>query len=122
MTACNFNPDATKDNGSCKPAKDGFDCSGNKLVSACNMNDLLSLAGSHFQCTLALLGVQNPCSCLCTFAESDMRRFTSCAFGDSNLNIRAQWQVCKARNPRCGRGDVVVVHGRRHLRQSALSG
>ena len=33
MTACNFNPDATKDNGSCKPAKDGFDCSGNKLAA-----------------------------------------------------------------------------------------
>ena len=31
MNSCNFNPDATKDDGSCKPAKDGFDCGGNKL-------------------------------------------------------------------------------------------
>ena len=31
MGACNYNPDATKDDGSCKPAKDGYDCKGNKL-------------------------------------------------------------------------------------------
>ena len=31
MNACNYNPDATKDDGSCKPAKDGFDCKGTKL-------------------------------------------------------------------------------------------
>ena len=33
MSACNFNPDATKDGGSCKPAKDGFDCNNNKLAA-----------------------------------------------------------------------------------------
>ena len=33
MSACNFNPDATQDDGSCKPAKDGFDCKGNKLAA-----------------------------------------------------------------------------------------
>ena len=33
MTACNYNPKATKDDGSCKPAKDGFDCKGNKLAA-----------------------------------------------------------------------------------------
>ena len=33
MRSCNYNPAATKDNGSCKPAKDGFDCSGNKLAA-----------------------------------------------------------------------------------------
>ena len=31
MRACNYNPDATKDDGSCKAAKDGFDCNNNKL-------------------------------------------------------------------------------------------
>ena len=36
MTACNYNPDATKDDGSCKPAKDGFDCKGNKLAAGTN--------------------------------------------------------------------------------------
>ena len=32
MTACNYNPDATKDDGSCTPAKDGYDCNNNKLA------------------------------------------------------------------------------------------
>ena len=36
MTACNYNPDATKDDGSCQPAKDGFDCKGNKLATGTN--------------------------------------------------------------------------------------
>ena len=36
MTACNFNPNATKDNGSCTPAKDGFDCHNNKLEADMN--------------------------------------------------------------------------------------
>ena len=36
MTACNFNPDATKDDGSCKPAKDGFDCNGKALAADIN--------------------------------------------------------------------------------------
>ena len=31
MSACNYNPDATKDDNSCKPAKDGFDCRNNAL-------------------------------------------------------------------------------------------
>ena len=31
MTACNYNPDATKDDRSCTPAKDGFDCNGKQL-------------------------------------------------------------------------------------------
>ena len=31
MSACNYNPEATKDDGNCKPAKDGFDCSGKAL-------------------------------------------------------------------------------------------
>ena len=36
MAACNYNPDATKDDGSCKPAKDGYDCKGNKLDADMN--------------------------------------------------------------------------------------
>jgi len=100
----------------CEPAGNSLHPGTPIRMHACNMKDLLGLAGSHFQCTLALLGVQDPCSCLCTFAESDIREFTSCAFGVSNLNLHAQWQACKAHNSRCGRGDVVVVHGR-HLRQ-----
>ena len=36
LAACNYNPDATKDDGSCKPAKDGFDCKGNKLGADMN--------------------------------------------------------------------------------------
>ena len=32
MTACNYNPDATQDDNSCTPAKDGFDCNNNKLA------------------------------------------------------------------------------------------
>ena len=36
MTACNYNPAATKDNGSCKPAKDGFDCKDKKLAADVN--------------------------------------------------------------------------------------
>ena len=31
MSACNYNPGATKDDGSCNPAKDGFDCNGKVL-------------------------------------------------------------------------------------------
>ena len=31
MSACNYNPEASKDDGSCKPAKDGFDCNGKAL-------------------------------------------------------------------------------------------
>ena len=31
MTACNYNPDATNDDNSCTPAKDGYDCHDNKL-------------------------------------------------------------------------------------------
>ena len=31
MGACNYNPDATKDDGTCKAAKDGYDCQNNKL-------------------------------------------------------------------------------------------
>ena len=31
MSACNYNPDATQDDGSCTPAKDGFDCHDNAL-------------------------------------------------------------------------------------------
>ena len=31
MSACNYNPDATNDDGSCKQAKDGFDCGGKPL-------------------------------------------------------------------------------------------
>ena len=34
MGACNYNPDATKDDGSCKPAKDGYDCNGKQLDAA----------------------------------------------------------------------------------------
>ena len=36
MSACNYNPDATKDDGNCKPAKDGFDCNGNQLSPSTN--------------------------------------------------------------------------------------
>ena len=36
LTACNYNPDATKDDGSCKPAKDGFDCTGKALAADVN--------------------------------------------------------------------------------------
>ena len=36
MTACNYNPDATKDDGSCTPAKDGYDCNNNKLAPDIN--------------------------------------------------------------------------------------
>ena len=36
MDACNYNPDATKDDGSCKPATDGYDCAGNKLAADIN--------------------------------------------------------------------------------------
>ena len=32
MSACNYNPDATQDDGTCKPAKDGYDCNNNKLA------------------------------------------------------------------------------------------
>ena len=80
------------------------------------MNDLLRLAGSHYQCTLMLFGAANPCTCLCTFAESDMKKFTSCALvGGSSLNIYEQWQACRGKDQHCGGGGVVVVHGR-HLR------
>ena len=36
MSACNYNPDATVDDSSCKPAKDGFDCNNNKLAPDIN--------------------------------------------------------------------------------------
>ena len=36
MFACNYNPDATQDSADCEPAKDGFDCSGNKLAAGTN--------------------------------------------------------------------------------------
>ena len=36
LSACNFNPEATKDDGSCEAAKDGFDCKGNKLDADIN--------------------------------------------------------------------------------------
>ena len=32
MSACNYNPDATKDDASCTPAKDGYDCNNNQLA------------------------------------------------------------------------------------------
>ena len=31
VTACNYNPDATKDDGDCQTAQNGYDCKGNKL-------------------------------------------------------------------------------------------
>ena len=36
MSACNYNPDATQDDKSCTPAKDGFDCNNNKLAPDIN--------------------------------------------------------------------------------------
>ena len=36
MRSCNYNPAATKDDGTCQPAKDGFDCKGNKLAADTN--------------------------------------------------------------------------------------
>ena len=36
MSACNYNPDATKDDGSCTPASDGFDCHGNSMTADTN--------------------------------------------------------------------------------------
>ena len=33
-TACNYNPDATEDNGSCSYADAGYDCEGNCLNDA----------------------------------------------------------------------------------------
>ena len=79
----------------------------------CKINDLLSLAGSHMQCSMVLLGIATPCGCLCTFGESDMRKFQSCALGGGSLNAYEQWQDCKKHDQTCGNGGVVVVHGRR---------
>ena len=31
MNACNYNPDATKDDGSCTPATNGYNCKGKPL-------------------------------------------------------------------------------------------
>ena len=36
MSACNYNPGATKDDGSCNQAKDGFDCTGKQLTADVN--------------------------------------------------------------------------------------
>merc|ERR1712032_247105 len=36
MGACDYNPDATKDDGSCTPAKNGFDCKGHQLSADIN--------------------------------------------------------------------------------------
>ena len=33
MGACNYNPDATKDDGSCTTATNGFDCKGKHLTA-----------------------------------------------------------------------------------------
>ena len=33
VTACNYNPDATKDDGGCETAQNGYDCNGNKLTA-----------------------------------------------------------------------------------------
>ena len=61
------------------------------------------------------LGLATPCMCLCTFPESDIQQFKSCAFGlgGGSLNAYEQWQDCKKHDRNCGGGDVVVVHGRR---------
>ena len=62
---------------------------------ACRMNDL-GIIGSHFQCYSAILGMGTPCTCLCTFAEADVRTFTWCSLGgDKQLNLYQQWQACK---------------------------
>ena len=82
--------------------------------SACKMNDLLGIAGSHFECYRVMLGIDTPCSCLCTFAEADVRTFTSCSLGGAKqLNLHQQWQACRNTDKSCGKEDVVVVHGRR---------
>ena len=36
MSACNYNPNATKSDGSCIPAKEGYDCNNNKLAMDLN--------------------------------------------------------------------------------------
>ena len=36
MTACDYDPDATEDDGSCTPARNGYDCSGNQLAANAN--------------------------------------------------------------------------------------
>ena len=87
---------------------------------ACQMDDLRGVPGSHIECSPGeMMGTQDPtivCNCLCTFEESTIRGFTSCAFGAAGqVNGYEQWQVCKKMDHSCGEGGVVVVHGR-HLR------
>ena len=72
---------------------------------------------SHVECSLMALelGLATPCMCLCTFPESDIQKFKSCALGlgGGSLSAYGQWQDCKKHDRNCGGGDVVVVHGRR---------
>jgi len=85
-----------------------------KKMSPCHMGSFLSLAGSHLDCTMAMLGMGNPCDCLCNFPFKKIQHLGSCAITGSTEDIHHQWRSCAAQRPRCGHDSgVVVVHGRR---------
>ena len=84
----------------------------------CQLSRILALGGAHSQCIGASENQDSsPCSCVCTFTEADIGKFPACALRPgSHVSVRDEWQACKKRDRRCGRGDdIVVVHGR-HLR------
>ena len=41
-----------------------------------------------------MLGIGDPCDCVCTFPESEIRKFASCAFWNSDRSVHEQWEVC----------------------------
>ena len=85
-----------------------------KCLQPCKMARLISLAGSGVGCTMAMLGIGNPCDCLCNFALAKIQPLASCTMGTSNVDIHDQWRACAAKRRRCGQDSgVVVVHGRR---------
>merc|ERR1719201_938532 len=69
----------------CTPAKPGI-TTASSVTTTPTVACTIPTDGSHMQCAWVTLGIATPCSCLCTFAESEIRKFKSCALGGGSLN------------------------------------